>query len=166
MVLHLLERERGLPGAVDSVADHGLLDAGHTKAGLVELFLQNNALALALVLRATEPGQRLAQLGNVVGEEARPGIPNDRRNQLRLPRDLSLLAERLELAPDLTGQVRKPGQVGLHRIELAKSLLLAAAMLQDAGRLLDEPAPLIGAGVQDGVELALANNDVHLAAEP
>lgn len=38
-------------------------------------------------------------------------------------------------------------------------------MLEDAGGLLDEGAAAHGVGVQDGVELALADDDVHLAAD-
>ena len=58
-----------------------------------------------------------------------------------------------------------PGQVGLHGVELAERLLLALAVLEDAGGLLDEGPAVLGAGVQDGVELALADDDVHLAAD-
>ena len=57
------------------------------------------------------------------------------------------------------------GQVGLHRVELAQRLLLALAVLEDAGGLLDEAAALLGRGVQDGVELALPDDHVHLAAD-
>ena len=38
-------------------------------------------------------------------------------------------------------------------------------MLEDAGGLLDEAAALLGRGRQDGVELALADDHVHLAAD-
>ena len=38
-------------------------------------------------------------------------------------------------------------------------------MLEDARGLLDEPAAVLGARVQHRVELALAHDDVHLAAE-
>lgn len=38
-------------------------------------------------------------------------------------------------------------------------------MLEDAGGLLDEGAAAHRVGVQDGVELALADDDVHLAAD-
>ena len=70
-----------------------------------------------------------------------------------------------ELAADLTGEVVDPGEVGLHRLELAQRLLLALAVLEDAGGLLDEAAALLGGGPQHGVELALADDDVHLAAD-
>jgi len=38
-------------------------------------------------------------------------------------------------------------------------------MLEDAGRLLDEPSAVFGRRSQHGVKLALADNHVHLAAE-
>ena len=78
---------------------------------------------------------------------------------------LGLAAERAELAADLAGEVVDPGEVGLHRLELAERLLLALAVLEDAGGLLDEAAALLGGGAQHGVELALADDDVHLAAD-
>ena len=59
----------------------------------------------------------------------------------------------------------EPVEVGLHRLELAQRLFLALAVLEDAGGLLDEGAAVLGLGVQHGVELALADDDVHLAAD-
>ena len=59
----------------------------------------------------------------------------------------------------------QPREVGLHRLELAERLLLALAVLEDARGLLDEAAPLLGRRAQHRVELALADDDVHLAAE-
>jgi hypothetical protein len=75
------------------------------------------------------------------------------------------LAERLELAAQLGGEVVEPVEVGLHRVELADRLLFALAMLEDAGGLLDEGAAVLGLGVQHRVEPALADDDVHLAAD-
>jgi hypothetical protein len=57
------------------------------------------------------------------------------------------------------------GEVGLHRLELAQGAFLALAVLEDPGRLLDEAAALLGGGAQDRVELALTDDDVHLAAD-
>ncbi len=82
-----------------------------------------------------------------------------RRAISRLP------AQRLELAAQLAGQVVHPGQVGLHRVQLAQRLLLALAVLEDAGRLLDEGPAAPRVGVQHRVELALADDDVHLPAD-
>jgi hypothetical protein len=42
----------------------------------------------------------------------------------------------------------------------------ALAVLEDAGRLLDEATALLGRRAQHRVELALADDDVHLAADP
>ena len=70
-----------------------------------------------------------------------------------------------ELAAQLGGEVGQPVEVGLHPVELAERLLLALAVLEDAGGLLDEGAAVLGAAGEDGVELALADDDVHLAAD-
>ncbi len=77
----------------------------------------------------------------------------------------ALAAQGLELAAEFVGQVLHAREVGLHRVQFAQGLLLALAVLEDAGRLLDEGAAAHGVGVQDGVELALADDDVHLAAD-
>ena len=103
--------------------------------------------------------------GQVVGEQAGPRVAQVGLDRLRAAGDLGLPAERAELAADLGGEVGEAGEVGLHRVELAERLLLALAVLEDARRLLDEAAPLLGRGAQHGVELALPDDDVHLAAD-
>ena len=78
---------------------------------------------------------------------------------------LGLAFERAELAPHLAQQVLQAQQVGLGGVEPALGLLLALAVLEDAGGLLDDRPPLLGAGVEDGVDLALAHDHVLLAAD-
>jgi hypothetical protein len=63
------------------------------------------------------------------------------------------------------GEVLQPGEVGLHRVELAQRLLLALAVLEDAGGLLDEAAPVLGPGRTAPRRAALADDDVQLAAD-
>ena len=77
---------------------------------------------------------------------------------------LGLALERAELAPHLAQQVAQPGEVALGGGEAALGALLALAVLEDAGGLLDDQAPLLGAGVEHRVDLALADDDVLLAA--
>ena len=92
----------------------------------------------------------------VVGEDPGLGIADVGLHGRRTPRDLGLPPERLELATNLAQQVVEPGQVAVGGVELAERLLLALAVLEDARRLLDEPAPVVGGRMQDRVELALA----------
>ena len=105
------------------------------------------------------------QLDQVVGEQPQPRVAQVGLDDGGAAGDLGLPAERLELAAQLDGEVLHAGEVGLHRVELAERLLLALAVLEDAGGLLDEAAALLRAGAQHGVELALADDDVHLAAD-
>lgn len=109
--------------------------------------------------------ERLTQLHEVVGEEAQAGVAQVGLDDGGAAGDGGLAAERLELAAKLVGEVLDAREVGLHRVELPQRLLLALAVLEDARRLLDEGAAAHGVGVQDGVELALADDDVHLAAD-
>ena len=74
-------------------------------------------------------------------------------------------AERLELTAQLGGEVGEPREVGLHRVELAERLLLALAVLEDACGLLDVGAPVLRLRREHRVELALPDDDVHLAAD-
>ena len=101
----------------------------------------------------------------VVGQQPRPGVAHVGLHRLRLAGDLGLATERLELAADLGEQVGQPGQVAVGGVELAERLLLALAVLQDAGGLLDEASAVLGGRVQDRVELALPDDHVHLAAD-
>ena len=78
---------------------------------------------------------------------------------------LGLALERAQLAADLAEQVLDAQQVGLGGVEAALGLLLALAELEDAGGLLDDRPAVLGAGVEDGVDLALADDDVLLAAD-
>ena len=101
----------------------------------------------------------------IVGEQPQPGVAQVGLDDGGPARDGRLPAQRLELAPQLVGQVLDAGEVGLHRVQLPQRLLLALAVLEDAGGLLDEGAAAHRVGVQYGVELALADDDVHLAAD-
>ncbi|OIQ85859.1 hypothetical protein GALL_322800 [mine drainage metagenome] len=105
------------------------------------------------------------ELGEVVGEEPCARVAQVGLDLLGLPCHFGLPAERAELTPDLAREVAEPGQVGLHRLELAEGLLLALAVLEDPGGLLDEPAPLLGCRPEHRVELPLPDDHVHLAAE-
>ena len=134
-------------------------------ASLVQARLQHSAPRrrgrliglVALELR----GQRRI----VVGEQPQPRVAEVGLDHRRLPGDLRLPAERLEAAAKLRSQVDEPGQVGLHRLQLAQRFLLAPAVLEYPGGLLDQRAARVGPGVQHLVELALAHDHVHLAAQ-
>ena len=78
---------------------------------------------------------------------------------------VGLLLQGLQLAADLPQQVGEADQVGLGAVQAALGLLLAAAELEDAGRLLDDQAAVLGAGVEDGVEVALGHDEVLLAPD-
>ena len=52
----------------------------------------------------------------------------------------------------------------VHRLNLFERTLLAALVLGDAGGLLDESAALLGAALQNGVELALADDGMRILA--
>ena len=111
------------------------------------------------------PVEGVAQLHQVVGQQPQPGVAQVGLHAGGAAGHLGLPAQRLELAAQLGGEVGQPVEVVLHPVELAERLLLALAVLEDAGGLLDEGAPVLGAAGEDGVELALADDDVHLAAD-
>ena len=104
-------------------------------------------------------------LGDVVGQQPGGGVADLDLDGAGAPGDGGLAGERPELTAQLVGQVGHPGQVGGHGLELAQGALLAAAVLEDPGGLLDEAAAVIGRGGEDLVEPPLADDDVHLAAQ-
>ena len=164
-LLHGLEPERGSASSVDGVADLRLLEATRTQPSLVELLLEHDSLGLALALATGPGGDRGAEGHNIVGEDAGAGIPHDRSDRLSFARDLGLMPERLQLPPDLASEIAEPREVDLHRVELAQGLLFAATVLQDSRGLLDEATTPLGARMQHRVELPLADDHMHFAAE-
>ncbi len=77
---------------------------------------------------------------------------------------LCLTFERPDLPLDLSDQVEESLEVLLRRGEAPLGPLAAAAVLEHSGRLLDDRPAILRAGLQDGVEMALADDDVLLAA--
>ena len=76
---------------------------------------------------------------------------------------IGLSLERAQLPTDLAQQILQPGEVALGGGEPALGLLLAAAVLQDAGSLLDDSSAVLGPGVEHGIDLTLRDDDVLLA---
>ncbi len=107
----------------------------------------------------------LAQQVQVIGEQTHTGIAQIGLDGRSPAGHLGLASQRLELAPEFGRQVGQPVEVDLHRLELAQRLLLALAVFEDTGRLLDEGAAVLGLGVQDRVELALTDDDVHFTPD-
>lgn len=109
--------------------------------------------------------ERVAQPDQIVGEQPQPRVAQIGLYDGGPPGDRGLPSEGFELTAQLVGEVLDSGQVRLHRVQLPQRLLLALAVFEYAGGLLDErPAPH-RVGVQYGVELALADDDMHLAAD-
>ena len=138
-------------------AEPGLLGAGQRREVLAEGGLQPDSAARACRDRRLDLGapleqQRLvgelllqgrAHRDELVGQQPGAGVADVGLHDGGLARHLGLPAERLELAADLAEQVAEPGEVALGRVELAERLLLALAVLEDAGGLLDEAAALL-----------------------
>jgi hypothetical protein len=97
-----------------------------------------------------------------------------RRSPWRRPSGLGLAAtlevgQRAQLAAHLAQQVLAHSAAGRRdasvAVEAALGLLLAATVLEHAGRFLDDRPPVLGPGVEHRVDLALADDDVLLAAD-
>ena len=166
----LLEPGQGEPGLLRRGEPRQVVAQRGLEAGLL---LAAGGDAASTSWRRSEQDGLVGQLrlergaggDEVVGEQPRAGVAHVGLHGLRLPGDLGLPAERLELATDLGEQVGEPGEVAVGGVELAERLLLALAVLEDAGGLLDEAAAVLGGRVQDRVELALPDDHVHLAAD-
>ena len=101
----------------------------------------------------------------VVGGQPQPGVAQVGLDGLGATGHLGLSAQRFELAPQFGGQIGEPGQVRRHRVEFAESLFLALAMLEHARGFFDERPTVLGPRLQDLVELALPDDDMHLPAD-
>ncbi len=128
------------------------------RSDVVESFAQD-AFLLVLIGEFGAPGDE------VVGGEPQAGVAQVGLDGLGAARHLGLTAERFELAAQLGGEVGQARQVGLHRVELADRLLLALAVFEDTGSLLDEGTAVLRPGLEDGGEAALTDDDVHLPAD-
>ena len=125
----------------------------------------HNSFRLTLRLGALVVVDVPSKRHDIIGKDSGAGIAHNGRNVLCFSRDLSLLAERLELAANLARQVGQSRQVRLHRVELAQRLFFTATVFENSRSLFDEPATILGGRLQHRVEAPLANNDVHLATK-
>ena len=82
-----------------------------------------------------------------------------------LARTIDLTLQRSQLTGDFLIDVAGTRQVLVHRLNLFERTLLAAFVLGNAGGLLDEGAALLGAALQNGVELALADDGMRILAQ-
>ena len=110
-------------------------------------------------------GKRRPQGHEIGRRERQPGLPQVSLDRLRAAGGLGLPGQGLELAAELADQVLETVEVGLHRLQLALGLLFATPMLEHAGGFLDEGAALLRARLQDLGQAALADDDVHFAAD-
>jgi len=76
-----------------------------------------------------------------------------------------LTLQRTDLALDLADQVEQALEVLVGAGQSALGPFTAAAELEDARRLLDDRATVLGPGLQDGVEMPLADDHVLLAPD-
>ena len=130
-----------------------------------QLALQALFLAGAVELGRGERRQPGAQGGQLA-----PGDVDPQRGELAdqlavAARRLRLTFERAELAAHLAQQVLDAHEAGLRGVEAALRLLLALAVLEHAGGLFDDRPAVLRASVEHGVDLALADDHVLLAAD-
>ena len=174
---HVRERPEGLGRAGELLPDAAgageALGGGGLDGG--QLAQAGPGDTLGLLDGATAPGQGLLVLvtglqeglglDDVVGQEPGGGITDLDLDAPGAPGDGGLPGQGAELAAQLLGEVGDAGEVSGHGLELAKGALLALAVLEDAGGLLDEAAAVLRRGAQDRVELPLPDDDVHLAPQ-
>ena len=150
---------------VESWRNLSTLELGKTSRVLFEKLLKDVALRLAVGLALRGLLKCCNQLSHIVGEQACLGITNHGCDARGLPRNLGLLAERLQLTTNFAGKVVQAGEVCLHCLELALGLFFATTVLENSGSLFDEPTALLRCRLEDAVELPLSHDDVHLASQ-
>ena len=147
------------------------------------LFLEHNLKLLELAFFFAQAVLRKLQLGSALFGAALQVVPlRLQRTQLVdgqhlrklvrargqlfvLARTIDLTLQRSQLTGDFLIDVAGTHQVLVHRLNLFERTLLAALVLGYAGGLLDEGAALLGAALQNGVELALADDGMRILAQ-
>ena len=76
---------------------------------------------------------------------------------------IGLSLQRLELSTDFTEQILQPGQVRFSRLKPTFALLLPTTIFEHASGFFDDRAAVFRASVENGIDLALRNDDVLLA---
>ncbi len=123
-------------------------------------------LCLDLGFVADVLGKLVVQRHQVIGQQASPGITHVQLDGLRSAGNLRLAAQGRQLPADLGVQVFQPVHVALHGLQLAQGLFLAPPVLEHPGGFLDEAPAVFGSGMEDSVQLALADDDMHFTAQP
>ncbi len=117
---------------------------------------------LGLFLRVVVFG---AQAHDLIAGETQAGVAQIRLDRGGALRGFRLSREGLELLAQLIREVLEAIQVRLHAGELALRLFFAAAVLEDAGRLFYIGTAVPRTRLKDLRELALPDDNVHLAAD-
>ena len=174
----LADDARGAAGALDQplhaaqgagqvlLAARGQLGGGGGGLGVesLERLVQLAFLFLAhgqVLGRGAAPGGQLGQLG--AGQVAPHGQQLGGHGVVRAG-GCGLALQRADLAAHLADQVAQALEVLGRGGQAALGPLPAAAVLEHPGRLLDDGPAVLGPGVEHGVELALADDHVLLAA--
>ena len=147
------------------------------------LFFEHDLELLELALFLTQAVLRELQLGGALLRAALQVVPlRLQRTQLVdgqhlrklvrargqlfvLARAIDLALQRSQLTGDFLVDVAGTRQVLVHRLDLFERTLLATLVLGDAGGLLNEGAAFLGAALQNGIELALADDGMRILAQ-
>ena len=129
------------------------------------------ACSRATVSSAADPLLLVAQGGEALGERGDLPAGQVEPDGLELLGEAAVAAggvglalEGLEVPAHLLHQVAEALEVDRRRLQAPLGLLLALAVLEDPGRFLDDGPPVLGAGLEDGVEAALPHDHVLGAA--
>ena len=141
------------------------LAQGGKSLGELSLLAQSSGLGLGRLGKAGERGGKRCFLGLDVRLGPRPGEEHqDRLDLADLGRDLLVAAggaglplQALDLGIELAQHVAETGEVAFGRLEPQLGLVAAAVQAGDAGGVLQDAAALLGLGVDDLGDLALAH---------
>ena len=147
------------------------------------LFFEHNLELLELTLLFTQAVLRKLKLGGALLRAALQVVPlrlqrtqlvdgQHLRKLVRARGQFFVLARAIDLTlqrPQLTGNllidVAGTGQVLVHRFNLFERTFLATLVFGNAGGLLNEGTALLGAALQNGIELALADDGMRILAQ-
>ena len=141
-----------------------LLDRRAARAHLLEALLDGLPRRSYLRELRLGRGELFLLRAQVVGDDPRAKLVRLAQELGRALRRLGLPLQRPEARAGLPLHVHRPLQVVARAVQLELGAVTALAVLAEAGRLLDQQAPVAGLRADDRLDLALADHGVGLPA--
>ena len=139
-----------------------LFELRDLRADALDAFLNGGPASFEELFGFGLGGKTLVCCDEFVGEEAGFRVTDSGLDEGGFARGSGLSGQRAELALDLLGEVEDAHEVVVHVREFAERAFFSAPVFEDSGGFFNKSASFFRACLEDRVESALADDDVHL----